>query len=245
MIHIAAKAVLGPLLHAQAGRLRKSVVELPEAAGERAGVAGTGAVRLRLLIAGDSSAAGVGAATQDDALAGQLAREVARLTAAAVRWQLIARMGLRSQDVLEMLMRDPPQPADVAVVVVGVNDITKEVSLQRALHAREEIAALLQSRGVSHVVFPALPEMEKFPALPQPLAWYAGRHARRNNAAQAAWAQSRTAVSHVAMDNVMDPSLMAADGFHPGAGLYAKVAQRLALHIVGVVLPHLNNKDNT
>jgi lysophospholipase L1-like esterase len=142
-------------------------------------------------------------------------------------------------------MRQPPQPADVAVVVVGVNDITKEVSLRHALQARGEIAALLRSRaGVSHVVFPALPEMEKFPALPQPLAWYAGRHARRNNAAQAAWAHTQTAVSHVAMDDVMDPSLMAADGFHPGAGLYAKVAQRLALHIVGVAPPQLNNKDN-
>ena len=29
----------------------------------------------------------------------------------------------------------------------------------------------------------------------------------------------------------MDPSLMAGDGFHPGPGLYAKVAQRLAAHI--------------
>jgi lysophospholipase L1-like esterase len=244
VIHVAAKALLGPVLYLQAGRVRKTVVQLPEAAGARAGVAGTGVPRLRMLIAGDSSAAGVGAATQQDALAGQLSRELARLIGGPVGWQLIAGIGLRSEDVLHALMDDSLQPADLAIVVVGVNDITKEVPLRHALRKRGEIAALLRARaGVRHVVFPAVPEMEKFPALPQPLAWYAGRHARRNNAAQAAWAATQTAVSHAVMDGVMDPALMAHDGFHPAAGLYARVAQRLARHIVDNVLPNANNKE--
>lgn len=241
-----AKALLGPVLYAQAGRLRKRVVELPEAGGERSGVAGSGRPRLRLLIAGDSSAAGVGAATQHEALAGQLSRELAQQTGSAIEWQLIAAIGLRSEDLLNVLMNHALQPADIAIVVVGVNDITKEVRLRRALQHRGEIAALLRARaGVAHVIFPAVPEMEKFPALPQPLAWYAGHHAKRNNAAQAAWTLTQTAVSHAAMDGVMDPALMANDGFHPAAGLYARVAQRLSRHIVDDVLPRLNNKDNT
>lgn len=246
MIDFATKALLAPVLYAQAGRLRKTVVELPEAAGARSGVVGSGAQRLRLLIAGDSSAAGVGAATQDDALAGHLSRELAALIGGAVGWQLIAGSGLRSEDVLHTLRERSLQPADVGIVVVGVNDITKEVPLRHALQKRGEIAALLRARArVRHVVFPAVPEMEKFPALPQPLAWYAGRHARRNNAAQHAWAAAQTGVSHAPMDGVMDPALMAHDGFHPAAGLYAKVAQRLARHVVDNVLPNFNNKDNT
>jgi lysophospholipase L1-like esterase len=44
------------------------------------------------------------------------------------------------------------------------------------------------------------------------------------------------------MDGVMDPALMADDGFHPAAALYAKVAQRLAGHITEVVL-RINNKE--
>ena len=44
MIHIAAKAVLGPLLYAQAFRLRRSAIELPEAAGQ-AGRQGGGRAR--------------------------------------------------------------------------------------------------------------------------------------------------------------------------------------------------------
>lgn len=245
MIHVAARAVLGPLLYLQAGRLRKSVVELPEPAGAREGVCGAGRARLlRLLVAGDSSAAGVGVATQADALAAQLARRLATLRRGVVRWQLLAQTGARSEDVLHLLMHGRLQAADLAVVVVGVNDITKEVPLQHALRKRGEIAALLRARaGAKHVVFPALPEMERFPALPQPLAWYAGRHARRNNAAQARWAAGQPGVSHVAMDGVLDPALMADDGFHPGAGLYARVAQRLARHIADDVVPRLGNNQ--
>lgn len=246
MIHVAAKAVLGPLLYAQAGRLRRTVLELPEASGAREGTAGTGRLALRLLIAGDSSAAGVGAPTQKQALAGQLARELARRLHGRVRWQLVAATGARSEDVLHMLMHGHLRRADVGVVVVGVNDITKEVPLRQALRKRGQIAASMRERaGVRHVLFPALPEMEKFPALPQPLAWYAGRHARRNNAAQAAWAAGEHGASHVVMDGVLDPALMADDGFHPAPPLYARVARRLAEHIERKVLPCLENSEGS
>lgn len=244
MIDVAARAMLGPVLYAQASRLRRSVVELPEPAGDREGSAGTGVPRLRLLIAGDSSALGVGAPAQDQALSGHLVRELAALTGGMVHWQLVAQVGARSEDVLHLLKSSVVHSADVGIVVVGVNDITKEVPLARALRLRGEIAAVMRDRaGVRHVVFPALPEMEKFPALPQPLAWYAGLHSARNNAAQAAWAAGQRRVSHVAMEGVMDPALMADDGFHPGPGLYAKVGRRLASHIRNEVLPRLQDNE--
>jgi lysophospholipase L1-like esterase len=246
VIHLAAKAVLGPLLYVQAFRLRRSVVELPEAAGARSGAAGTGGVRLRLLIAGDSAAAGVGAATQDEALAGHLVRVLARRGRCTVRWQLVARTGARSEDVLHMLAERNLRRADIGVVLAGVNDITKQVPLRKALRRRDEIAALMKQRaGVRHIVFSALPELEMFPALPQPLAWYAGRHARHYNEAQARWLAGRDAVSHAPMAGVMDPALMAGDGFHPGPRLYAKVAQRLADHIIEEVLPRLREGEGT
>jgi len=246
VIHVAAKAVLGPLLYAQAVRLRRTALELPEPAGRREGTAGSGELALRLLIAGDSSAVGVGAATQDRALAGLLAKELARRLKGRVRWQLVAVSGARSEDVLRLLMRGRLRRADVGVVIVGVNDITKEVPLQQALRKRAQIVALMRQRcGIRHVLFPALPEIERFPALPQPLAWYAGRHARRNNAAQAAWLAGEQGASHVVMDGVLDPALMADDGFHPAPALYAKIAKRLAQHIKHEVLPRLDNEQET
>jgi lysophospholipase L1-like esterase len=246
VIHVAARVVLAPVLYLQAGRLRRSVVELPEPSGAREGLAGTGALRVRLLIAGDSSALGVGAPSQDDALAGRLARELAMLVDGAVHWRLVGQVGARSEDVHQLLMNCSLPAADIGLVIVGVNDITKEVPLAQALQWRGKIARLMQARaGVKRVVFPALPEMEKFPALPQPLAWYAGTHSRRNNAAQAAWASRQDRVNHVAMDGVMDPDLMAVDGFHPGPGLYARVGARLASHIKNEVLPRLDDNRGT
>jgi lysophospholipase L1-like esterase len=244
MMHVAAKVLLGPLIHAQARRVRATALELPEPPGPRDGVAGAGAPVLRLLVAGDSSAAGVGARTQDEALAAPLARELAQRLHGSVRWQLIAQTGLTSEGVLHRLMHGHVHPADVAVVVVGVNDMTKEVPLAQALRKRGEIAAWLRAHaGVRHVVFPAAPDMDLFPALPQPLAWLGGRLARRNNDAQARWAATQPGVAHVAMDGVTQRALFAEDGFHPAPALYARVRERLVAHIEAVARATIIEKE--
>ncbi len=70
MLLTAAKLALAPVLIVQGRRVRRLALRLPEAAGARAAVAGSGARPLRLLIVGDSATAGVGVARQRDALAG-------------------------------------------------------------------------------------------------------------------------------------------------------------------------------
>ena len=184
---------------------------------------------------GDSSAAGVGAETQDDALASQLAAALAQRILRDVHWHLIAQTGLTSIGVLELLRGQPLPAVDVAVVIVGVNDITHNVAVGHALRARSRIVRMLLSRaGVRHILFPGLPAVERFPLLPQPLAWYGGAQARRNNDLQARWAAnaSRSAfVSHVPMDGFTHPKLMAEDGFHPSPVLYAMVAAHFAEHL--------------
>lgn len=245
MLDLATRLALGPVLLAQAARLRRTVVELPEPAGARRGVAGAGAPQLRLLVLGDSSAAGVGARHQREALAQPLAAGIARRLQAAVRWQLVAETGLTSQGVMQRLLRARPLAADVAVVVVGVNDITKDMPLAFALRQRQHIVDWLQVHaGVRHVVFPALPEMEVFPALPRALAWYAGQASRRNNRAQARWAAGRAGVAHLPMDGLADRTLFSGDGFHPAPALYARVADRIAGHVAGIA-PQLNPTTET
>ena len=64
---LTAKLLLSPVLVAQAVVTRGRMPRLPEAAGPRQGEVGSGPL-LRLLIVGDSSAAGVGVAQQRDAL---------------------------------------------------------------------------------------------------------------------------------------------------------------------------------
>jgi lysophospholipase L1-like esterase len=247
MLDIATRIALGPLLIAQAGRVRRTALELPEPRGPRSGIVGHGEPRLRLLVLGDSSAAGVGAKTQREGFALPLAQRVAERLGRAVRWQLLAGSGLTSEDVLHKLIRNRPHDADVAVVVVGVNDITKQVPLAFALRQRQHIADWLHVHaGVRHVVFPAIPEMDTFPALPRALAFYAGQASRRRNRAQARWAAGQAGISHVPMDGIARPDLFCEDGFHPAPALYAKVADRLADFIAGVAVTSIESKaENT
>lgn len=238
---LTAKLVLSPLLVAQALATRRRLPRLPEAEGPREGVVGTGSRMLRLLIGGDSSAAGVGVATQDQALAGHTARELARRVDAAVAWRLVARSGLTTAQCADLLA-DAAEPwrADVAVFALGVNDVIEQVPARRAVAARQRLLNLLRERaGVRHVVFMPLPPVHRFPGLPQPLRWVMGADARRHDRALARWAARRDDASHVPIDLPLDPKVMASDGFHPGEPVYRVCALALAEHIATTVWPRL------
>jgi lysophospholipase L1-like esterase len=236
---LTAKLLLSPLLVAQALATRSRMPRLPEADGERAGEVGRGPL-LRLLILGDSSAVGVGVARQHDALSGHLSRALARQCGTRVRWQLLARSGVTSAQCLQMLEAEFAGVADVAVVVLGVNDVVDQVPSQRAVNARQSIANRLRNaHGVAHVVFAPLPPVGRFPGLPQPLRWVAGADARRHDLAVAAWAASRVDVSHVPIDLPLNRGVMADDGFHPGEPVYRVCGVALAEHIAAEVWPRL------
>ena len=175
------KLLLLPVLLSQAWRAKQKAPALPEAGGERSGRTGAGgqAAPLRVLIVGDSSAAGVGVAHQRQALAGHLTRTLASQAGRQVHWQLVARKGVTSEQALELVQAQPPQPADIAVVALGVNDVIDQVPPQRALERRKRLADWLQRRaGVRHTVFAPLPPVHRLPLLPQPLRWVTGSEAR-------------------------------------------------------------------
>ena len=235
LVHVA-KVALAPILYSQARRMRAVTIELPEPEGSRTGISGAGQPALRLLIAGDSSAVGVGAPTQEQGFALALVRALAARISCSIQWQLVGQTGLTSEGVLRKLISSSIEPADIAVITLGANDITSEVPLRRALRHRREIADWLQrSSNVRQVVFPGLPEIQRFPAIPQPLAWYAGLHARRNNRAQARWAHRQEHIHHADISGLARAELMATDGYHPAPALYALIAERLAVFIAGLL----------
>ena len=238
---LALKLALSPVLIGQAVSVRRRAPVLPEAAGERRGfmkppaLDDVGTRPLRLLVVGDSSAAGVGVATQDQALAVPLARALAAAIGRPVAWQLVARSGVTTQGALALLHEHAPAgvgPADVAVAVLGVNDVVAQVPVPRALAQRAELADWLAAHaGVRHVVFAPLPPMHRFPLLPQPLRWVLGRDAQRHDQALARWVAGRRDCSHLAINYTLGPESMADDGFHPGEPVYRACAEALARHV--------------
>ena len=235
---IALKLMLSPLLVAQAVGTRRRAPILPEAAGPREGVVGEGPSALRVLIAGDSSAAGVGVAHQDQAFAGHFTRTLHRRLRKPLRWRLRAHSGLTTQQIHAMLLADPPPAADVAVVMSGVNDVIEMVSPARAVAQRAEMVDWLLGAGVvRHVVFAALPPINQFPLLPQPLRRVMGDDARRHDAALANWAATRRDVFHVPVDLQLSPAAMAPDGFHPGEPVYRACGEALARFVADHLVP--------
>ena len=238
---LALKLMLAPLLLAQALGTRRRAPVLPEAAGARSGRVGHGGDALRVLIAGDSSAAGVGVAHQRQALAGQLSRALRARSQRPVHWSLHARTGLNTLQVFELLRTASPSAADVAVIVSGVNDLTGLVSARRAIRQRALLADWLLGEGrAAHVVFATLPPLHRFPLLPQPLRRVLGADAQRHDAALAHWAAARDHVSHTAISYELGPEHMAEDGFHPGEAVYRACGEALAAHIAA--LPALRGR---
>ena len=228
---LALKLALAPLLVAQAVHTRRRMPVLPEARGPSQGAVGSGP-SLRLLIIGDSSAAGVGVPRQSRALALPLARRLAADTGRRVHWWLRARTGLTTAQLLVWLQAERPPHADVVVVVTGVNDVVEQVPSQRGVAARDALANWLRNTcGAGHVVFVPLPPIHQFPALPRPLRWMAGADARRHHRAMADWAATRGDVSLADVGVQLNRGVMAADGFHPGEPVYRQCATMIARHI--------------
>ena len=234
---LALKLVLSPLLVVQAVATQRRAPVLPEAAGPREGRLGGRGPTLRLLIAGDSSAAGVGVAFQEQSVAGYLTRSLHRRSGRSLQWALRARSGLSTRQVHELLKAEPPAAADVAVVITGVNDVIEQLPSQRALAHREALADwLLAERFASHVVFAPLPPIHQFPLLPQPLRRVMGDDARRHNDALSAWALTRSDVSCLHIPLVLSPDTMASDGVHPGEPVYRLCGEALARFVADTML---------
>lgn len=217
---------LAPVLLPQAVWLAVRAMRLPEADGPRTGQAGEG-VPLRVLVLGDSSAAGVGVAHQNEALTGRL---VAHLEANyAVQWTLWARSGLTTSGMLRMLCAKPAQVFDVAVVALGVNDTKNGMHTSRWQTNYETLLRVLRARhGVERIYVSGVPPLGAFPLLPRPLRDVLGARAARFDAALVHICNHHNGAQHMPFDLPLEPELMAADGFHPGAYVYDIWAQRIA-----------------
>ena len=227
------KLTLAPILLWQGKRTRAQTIRLPEAAGERSGVVGTEhhVTPFRLLVIGDSSAAGVGAITQREALAHQTARSLAQQLQRPVAWQLIAQSGVNTAQALALFEQSKAQPADAVLFALGVNDATSQMKAKSYIAATQQLWAAVQAKtGAQYALFSGFPPVHDFPALPQPLRFYLGAWARWLDNALQTWTaqQGHGYCSIQATLGNASVGEMAGDGYHPGPRIYAAWAQQTA-----------------
>lgn len=223
-------AVLAPVLIGQGLRVRRRTPVLPEASGPRHGSAGAGDP-LRLVVVGESTAAGVGVERIEDAVAGRFARELAARTGREVRWAVSARTGVTAADARrDLLAAVVREPSDLALVVLGVNDtlrLTRPSAWRRTVG--EIVAALRAAQdGGGLVLLAGVPDLDGFTGLPRPLRTVLGRQSRELDGELCALADG-AGVRHVpmpALDGLAEP--FAGDAFHPSAEAYREWGRRLA-----------------
>ncbi|MDQ2095061.1 SGNH/GDSL hydrolase family protein [Rhodalgimonas zhirmunskyi] len=169
---------------------------------------------------GDSSAAGVGASHQENALSGQIAQRLSKTN--HLSWRLEAKTSATSQSTLNHLKILPEQHFDTAILIVGVNDVTGNVTLASWLRTQHALHAVLNQRfGVTSILRTAVPPMEHFPLLPQPLRWTLGQTARRFDRALSRLCCETPGAVHIPFDLPHRPEYAAQDGFHPSEKAYA------------------------
>ncbi len=146
---LALLAVRGPQVLVQAGVLKREVPRLPDAARPWRG-AELGPDPIRLLVLGDSTAAGVGVDSQDEALPGHLARALRRHTDRGVSWRAVGRNGATTRDIVtDYLDEAVSEPADLIFLSIGAND---------AIHARTTLVFRRDLRRILSGLSAAMPD---------------------------------------------------------------------------------------
>jgi lysophospholipase L1-like esterase len=227
-------AFLWPVLWLQGKHVRRVTPRMPEAAGSREGVCGRGSV-FRVLVAGDSGAAGVGVATQDEALCGQLVHRLSQHH--TVEWCVLAVNGLDSPGLVRLLEDAPVSRYDVVVLSMGANDVTCLCSPQRWVQWQSQLAELIANRFAPKLlVHSAVPPMHNCMALPQPLRWFLGRWALEMNGLLSSLLRGQEVRTMHWHPEGTTSDGMAVDGIHPSSDGYSQWADELSQRILAARL---------
>lgn len=199
--------------------------------------------RLDLLLLGDSIAAGLGADRRKHTLGAQLARRLAKRTGRAVRLRTVAQVGAETS-MLRQQLADLPAGyrADVAVIVVGGNDVTHRVPVAASARDLGEVVDLLREQG-TEVVVGTCPDLGALRPVPQPL-----RSLGRRASAQLAAAQRQVVTAHgghaVSLADVVGPffvsdpaEMFSLDRFHPSSAGYRRTAKAILPSVVWALGP--------
>jgi lysophospholipase L1-like esterase len=191
---------------------------------------------LRLVVLGDSIAFGTGAARVEDTLGRRL---TAALTADgfAVDLHVLAVPGAVSRDLAGQVRRAESLDADVAVIVIGANDLARFVPSAQAAASLGAAVTALRATGTDVVVVPA-PDMSSVPFVPpafRSVVRAASLRLQEHQTAAVEAAGGRMAAVHeVNLAFAGDPSLFSADRFHPSSAGYAAIAHALAPAVLAV-----------
>ena len=222
----AAALPLAPVLLVQARKARASIPRLPDAALPWTGSL-PGADLIRLLVVGDSTAAGVGADSQKEALPGSFAHEFGDRFDRGTTWTAIGENGATARDILERFIdQATTERYDVIFLTIGANDALALRS--RRAFARDVREIVRQLRAVNPdalLLVSLMPRFDRFRSLASPLRWNLALHAASLDDAARAAVRGLDRVFALPKPPPYTPTFWATDLFHPGPSGYREWAE--------------------
>ena len=208
-----------PVLSWQGKMLRERALKLPEASGARKGIEGWGTPNLKVLIIGDSSACGVGVQYVNHSLAGHLVKLLSK--SHQCQWQIIAKSGLRTSDLVRLLYVQNIPKFDIAVVSIGVNDITSGVSCEKWNRELIKLNTLLRTKfEVKKIIFSGMPPFGRLKIIPNPLRLILNLKASLFEKLLFNFCQEDPIYEYVRINLPFGEEMIAEDGFHPSNHFY-------------------------
>ncbi len=187
---------------------------------------------IRVALLGDSSAAGYGVHRVEETPGALLAAGVARWTGRRVHLRSWAKVGARTADLADQVSHALPGTPDVAVVLIGANDVTHTTLPRQSVRQLADGVRRLREAGVE-VVVGTCPDLGTVRPLPVPLRQIAREWSRRLAAAQTvatveSGGRSVSLASILGPEFAGEPSMFfGPDQFHPSAQGYRRLAEVL------------------
>lgn len=186
---------------------------------------------LRFVVLGDSIAYGTGARHHDDSLGPRMSAVLSD-DGFEVDLHVLAVPGAVSAQLAAQVRRAAPLLADLALVVIGANDLARFVPVEQAAADLAAAVGALRAGGTDVVVVPA-PDMSSIPFVPPAFRAAVRAACTRLQQQQSRMAEAAGAtVAHIAVEIggafALDPALFSADRFHPSSAGYRHIAEALA-----------------
>ncbi|HEY8302226.1 MAG TPA: SGNH/GDSL hydrolase family protein [Jatrophihabitans sp.] len=186
---------------------------------------------IRIALFGDSTAAGYGVYRDRDTPAAQLAIGISDAARRPVHVTNVAVVGAESPQLPDQLERLGSARIELAVVMIGANDVTELTKPSVAVPHLEELVRSMQARG-AEVIVGTCPDLGTIRPIAQPLRAYARRLSRRM-AREQTIAVVRAGGRTVSLGDLLGPlfasrlELFSADRFHPSEEGYREAALAL------------------
>lgn len=224
-----------PIALVLATKVRRRTLRMAPPPGTTTGRVGPakGEPRFRLLVIGDSSAAGVGAPHMEETLAPKLARRLSGTFDTAATWRTVGANSATAEELCEYVVPHVARdPYTHILLLAGTNDMKDYVTRRRFDRSFGGLLFSLHARWpTATVVWSPIIDMRNVPALPKVLGRILQLRVDMLNALARQLCRERFAIAAPQLV-AHDPAGFAEDGFHASAKGYSYWADLVAEVII-------------